>query len=217
MRCTLFVLFIVGVSCSENKKSQSEENIQIYSDTIQGNENEKRINPKEVEGALRKEVDTLTENEFTSLFKEKERISYNLYKDSTLQANIDKIYYGWGHQKLLINDTLKTIDISGYPLNFKENNNQTKWLTTLTEGGSSIEIRLYTLDKYFNLVDNVIITSIAGDEGYKGWTLGEFKNDSTYSIKEFLTGFNTDSIESVHNYCLIIKSNGKIHRTENCR
>jgi len=117
----------------------------------------------------------------------------------------------------LVNDTLKSIYVSGYPLNFEEKRNGTKWLTTLTEGKNSVEVRLYTFDEYFNLIDDVSITRSGGDQGYRDWSLGTFKNDSTYAMKEVFTGFNTDSIEVIRNYCLIVKSDGKIHRLEDCQ
>jgi hypothetical protein len=175
MKYALLILLMLGTSCGKNRTSQTAEEIGISDDTIQDTGNDRMIDPQPVKEPETTPVDTLTELEFTSLFRESARTTYDINEDSTLLTHVDKIYSYWQGKKIMVNDTLKSIYVSGYPLSFTENINRTKWLTTLTEGKNSIEVRLYTFDEFFNLIDEVSLTSSGGDQGYSGWSLGTYK------------------------------------------
>jgi len=195
----LFLLIIIlgQVSCN-NKKLTIEPSNGI--DSIH------RIDEK---------IEILTEAEFINLFKKRQQEKYDIRNDMDLIVGIQKSYDFWTSKKLLINDTLKRIEVWGYPLSFKEVNSEIKWLTSVGEGENNINIRLFTLDKNYNTVDVASITSSGGDEGIGSWSVGEFKNDSTYLLTTFVTGYETDSIESTYHTCLIIHSNGEIEKIEN--
>lgn len=214
MRRLILLIIIIGqLSCTNKKIAVSADVIQDGNDTIQNIKNLTESINQQTEII---DIDTLTETEFIGLFKKKQRTKYDIHNDRSLANNIEKCYDFWTNKKLLINDTLKRIPIGGYPVSFKEKGNQITWLTTIGEGENHNQIRLFTLDKFYNTIDNVVITSYGGDEGLSSWNLGEFKNDSTYLMKKFMTGYDTDSVEDIINSCLIIHSNGKIERLENC-
>jgi hypothetical protein len=209
----IFALVIGQFSCTDKRQTDNTQDIKDTLQNINDIKLTESINPQ----TELLNVDTLTEAEFISLFKEKLNFKYDIHKDKRLERDIKKSYDFWVGKRVLINDTLKKISIWGYPKSFKEKKHKIKWTTTLGEGENHNQMRLFTLDKYFNQIDNAMITSYGGDEGISSWSLGEFKNDSTYVMKTFMTGYETDSIENTISSCLIIHSNGKIERIENCR
>jgi hypothetical protein len=207
----LFIVLLGQVSC-DNKKLTADSPDKDDSILIVNDAKDTLVHTD-----ISTQTDTITEIEFKGLFKEKLRAKYDIHTDKSLRSNIEKSYDYWNNKMLLVNDTLKRIVVWGYPLSYKETNHQIKLLTTLGEGENHIQIRLFTLDKHYNAVDNSMITSSGGDEGISSWDLGKFENDSTYLIRTFVTGYETDSIEHTINSCLIIHWNGKIERIENCR
>jgi hypothetical protein len=209
---TIITLSILLVCVGCNKKTELQTEILKQDDTVTSVSN----TIKEPMQAMER-IDTISMDEFKGYFKEKERQAYNIFEDTTLQQNFDSAYTFWKNKRLWINDSLKSLNIWGYPKSYKRVSPDIIRVTTVSEGENQIHIGLFTLNKYYNTVDLDFLTGFGGDEGMSDRSFGHFKNDSLYALTKWTTGWETDSIEQVTNTCLIIRKSGIIDVTENCR
>lgn len=207
-RTILIILFVASfTSCQKITKQQDE----IHSDAVKFDSTEV-INP-----SPKIFYDTLNEQEFLALFTCKELSIYDLQNNQELISNLDKALDFWTNKRILINDSLKRIGIRGFPLTLRTMAAGNMRLTTIGEGESQNVIRLFTLDKYYNVLGTEILSSYGGDEGIFEKRLGEFKNDSLYQLTTLTSGFDTDSIVTKWDECFVIGADGVIKKLESCR
>src|SRR5689334_12491676 len=156
------------------------------------------------------EIDTITVPEFVAGFKERELREYAV--DDIDYQEQDLCFYC--AKRLFINDSLKVIPISGYPKSFREMGNGIKRITTLREGEVNMGIAVYTLDKFYNVIDLVVLTDRGGDETVGSESYGKFLNDSTYQLTSLLINYpdqpNGKVTTDTTKKRLIIHSNGRI-------
>ena len=193
------------VSC--DKKASREEGARSLPDTAHA-KGEKTL--------LR--IDTLREDEFMALFTEVELRKYDLFSKKELTNRLNDSYNFWRHKRLILKDSLKQLNVWGYPLSFKIVNG-IKRITTLTEGENQVRIAIFTLDEFYNTQDINFLTSYGGDEMVSERITGTFINDTLYHCVDKIITYsdNGDSTIAKLESCLLFRRDGKIERVENCR
>lgn len=161
--------------------------------------------------------DTLTLSQFDKLFRREELVVYDLATNADLKTDLDKGLRFWDSKRILIGDTLRQLDIQGFPISLRQIDQSIRRITTVTESENQLKILVFTLDNKLRTIDRDILTFTGGDEGISSKGLGKFLNDSLYTCKVQVTKFDSDEIERETNYCLKFHTNGTIERIENCR
>ncbi|HEY5745555.1 MAG TPA: hypothetical protein VIU12_05745 [Chryseolinea sp.] len=154
------------------------------------------------------EIDTITVAEFVAGFRERELQEYSV--DDLNYHEQDLLFYR--AKRLFINDSLKVIPISGYPKSFREMGKGMKRITTLAEGEVNMNISVYTLDRFYNVIDRAVLTLRGGDETTSSEEYGKFLNDSTYSRTTLIIDYPGDGKVTADTLRrqFIIHLNGKI-------
>lgn len=118
----------------------------------------------------------------------------------------------WNNKKLLVGDTLKPLPVRGYPLSYTALNDTVKRITLFENTNSGYQIKVFTLDKYYNVIASESLTGVEGDQGDQYKSVGHFRNDTTYVKTEIITVL--DSVGSPSKHYLIFHGNGSIERKD---
>ena len=202
-------LLILTFSCRQKSNDIIHDNIQ---DSIVV------VNSNPTTGTLKEPLkfDTLETDEFDKLFTSSELKTYDIIKNPDLKKDLRKSYDFWKSKRLLINDTLKELNIWGYPISIKEINTNVRRLTTITQMENMTKIAVFTIDKNFNTIDINELTSFGGEGEYTE-SFGQFINDSLYRYEQREIDLETNKIEWRLHQCLTFHKDGRIEKKENCR
>ncbi|MBL0742636.1 hypothetical protein [Chryseolinea lacunae] len=158
--------------------------------------------------------DTLPVSEFVALFKEKERLVYNLPKDTTLRAVWSSPSTFRGHN-IAVNDSLKKIiPFHGYAMSFREMKGGTKRITLSNEAENITYVSAITLDRFYTIIASAILTKQSGDVDVAQEADGKFVNDSTYLRTDVFTQYDAEGDDpperNISNVKVIFHANGQI-------
>jgi hypothetical protein len=167
------------------------------------------------------EFDIINVAQFIALFKEPELIQYNKNVSKAFKQYLGQSTGFWATKRLMINDTLKVLKITGYPLSLRIFKGELKRITTVTESENQRVILAWILDKNYNVIDAHQLTTHGGDENVVAHIYGKFINDTLYSYVDKLyqyydNGVVDSTTQSVQG-CLIFTSTGQISPGETCR
>src|SRR5690349_7747486 len=65
-------------------------------------------------------LDTLTLTEFDKLFEHEELVEYDISTNSDIQIGLNKERDFWTSKRVLIDDTLRKLEIQGFPISLRQ-------------------------------------------------------------------------------------------------
>ena len=213
MKKIISLIIICSLSACGNKtaKSESDQNTDTTHSALL-NQREHSI-----------KLDTLNVSQFAALFKESELSRYDKNLIKRFEEYLQHSSEFWNTKCLMINDTLKMLEIEGYPLSLRAFKGELMRITTINESEAQIVIRTWILDRDYNVTDVYQLAGYGGDVDVSEHVYGEFINDTVYCYIDKTYQYRgndngeVDSTIQVMSGCLIFTDKGKIRRVETCR